>query len=247
MMEVRRRACKIAPLPVEPDAALRDSVPCRRLDAEQSDKILAPTVHFRYGRKHVEKELAEFAAKLNVTRRARRPRRHGSLCRAGRLRPRPCWKPARRPWPNWSAPASRRWCSLAAPYNIYDRSVNCDIPRKLRQVRRQRRCRSTSCRSIHEDITDVNSEHVLELRAPHPGRRAASASGITNLHWSIISNFKCGPDSYIKSFVDEAAGKPSSCCSSTDTPTTPGFITRCEAYLDSKGFLRCVPIGHQHA
>jgi predicted nucleotide-binding protein (sugar kinase/HSP70/actin superfamily) len=75
------------------------------------------------------------------------------------------------------------------------------------------------------------------------GRRILGAASITrrhpNLHLVFISNFKCGPDSYIKSFVDDAAGKPSLVLQFDGHANDAGFITRCEAYLDSKGFLRC--------
>jgi predicted nucleotide-binding protein (sugar kinase/HSP70/actin superfamily) len=33
----------------------------------------------------------------------------------------------------------------------------------------------------------------------------------------------------------------------TGTRTTPAYITRCEAYLDSKGFLRCPLFPHRHS
>ncbi len=75
------------------------------------------------------------------------------------------------------------------------------------------------------------------------GRRILAAARIVgrhpNLHLVYISNFKCGPDSYIKSFVDEAAGKPSLVLQFDGHGIDAGFITRCDAYLDSKGFLRC--------
>jgi predicted nucleotide-binding protein (sugar kinase/HSP70/actin superfamily) len=75
------------------------------------------------------------------------------------------------------------------------------------------------------------------------GRRILAAARLTrrypNLHLVYISNFKCGPDSYIKSFIDEAAGKPSLVLQFDGHGNDAGYITRCEAYLDSKGFLRC--------
>ena len=75
--------------------------------------------------------------------------------------------------------------------------------------------------------------------------RILAAARITrrqrNLHVVYISNFKCGPDSYIKSFMNEAAGKPGLVLQFDGHSNDAGFITRCEAYLDSKGFLRCSP------
>jgi predicted nucleotide-binding protein (sugar kinase/HSP70/actin superfamily) len=89
-----------------------------------------------------------------------------------------------------------------------------------------------------EDISDIHPNMYW-----NSGRRILAAGSITrrlpNLHLIYLSNFKCGPDSYIKSFMDEAAGKPSLVLQFDGHANDAGFITRCEAYLDSKGFLRC--------
>ena len=59
-----------------------------------------------------------------------------------------------------------------------------------------------------------------------------------NLHIIYITNFKCGPDSYIKHFAREASGKPFLILQFDGHQNDAGYMTRCEAYLDSKGFLR---------
>jgi predicted nucleotide-binding protein (sugar kinase/HSP70/actin superfamily) len=63
------------------------------------------------------------------------------------------------------------------------------------------------------------------------GRRA-------NLHIIYITNFKCGPDSFIKHFVRPASGKPFLTLQFDGHSNDAGMMTRCEAYLDSKGILR---------
>ena len=92
-----------------------------------------------------------------------------------------------------------------------------------------------------EDISDVNPNMYW-----NSGRRILAAARIAhrfkNLHPLYITNFKCGPDSYIKSFLDDAAGKPSLILQFDGHSNDAGFITRCEAYLDSKGFLRCATV-----
>jgi predicted nucleotide-binding protein (sugar kinase/HSP70/actin superfamily) len=125
-------------------------------------------------------------------------------------------------------------------YNIYDRSGNCDIPRKLRTIYGANVLPMDFLPLDLEDITDVNPNMYW-----NSGRRILAAARIArryrNLHLLYISNFKCGPDSYIKSFLDEAAGRPSLVLQFDGHSNDAGFITRCEAYLDSKGFLRCQP------
>jgi len=59
-----------------------------------------------------------------------------------------------------------------------------------------------------------------------------------------LSNFKCGPDSYIKHFARDAAGAPLLVLQFDGHGNDAGYMTRCEAYLDSKGILRCYkPMG----
>jgi predicted nucleotide-binding protein (sugar kinase/HSP70/actin superfamily) len=76
---------------------------------------------------------------------------------------------------------------------------------------------------------------------------AASRMIITrpNLHLIYISNFKCGPDSYIKHFTREAAGAPLLVLQFDGHGNDAGYMTRCEAYLDSKGILRCYQSGQE--
>jgi predicted nucleotide-binding protein (sugar kinase/HSP70/actin superfamily) len=127
---------------------------------------------------------------------------------------------------------------VGRPYNLYDRSVNCDVPRKLRTLYGVNVIPMDFLPVDTEDITDVNPNMYW-----NSGRRILGAAAITrrnpNLHVVYITNFKCGPDSYIKSFMDDAAGKPSLVLQFDGHSNDAGFITRCEAYLDSKGFLRC--------
>jgi predicted nucleotide-binding protein (sugar kinase/HSP70/actin superfamily) len=129
---------------------------------------------------------------------------------------------------------------LGRPYNIYDRSVNCDIPRKLRALYGVNVLPLDFLPVELEDVSDVNPNMYW-----NSGRRILAAARIAqrfkNLHPLYITNFKCGPDSYIKSFLDDAADKPSLILQFDGHSNDAGFITRCEAYLDSKGFLRCQP------
>jgi predicted CoA-substrate-specific enzyme activase len=207
-----------------------------QLDSAQA-KYLSPTVHFRYGRKHVEKQLAEFARTLGV-----KPRANADAVRAAYA--------AQEAFDDALLGAGAEALAkleetgepalvlVGRPYNIFDRSVNCDIPRKLRTLYGVNVLPMEVLPLDDEDITDVNPNMYWSS-----GRRILAAARLTrrypNLHLVYISNFKCGPDSYIKSFIDEAAGKPSLVLQFDGHANDAGFITRCEAYLDSKGFLRC--------
>ena len=200
-------------------------------------KFLSPTVHFRLGPRHVEKELKEFARGLGIKPRmntravmaayAAQSTFADALQQAG--------KEAMARLRETDEPAL---VLVGRPYNIFDRGVNCDIPRKLRTL--------YGINVLPMEVLPLDAEDISEVNPNmywNSGRRILAAARIVsrnpNLHLVYISNFKCGPDSYIKSFVDEAAGKPSLVLQFDGHANDAGFITRCEAYLDSKGFLRC--------
>jgi len=127
---------------------------------------------------------------------------------------------------------------MGRAYNLYDRGINCDIPRKLRH--------RYGANVIPLDFLVTGTEDVGDL---HPnmywasGRRilaAAREAGATpNLHVVYVTNFKCGPDSYIKRHTRRAAGAPLLVLEFDGHGNDAGYMTRCEAYLDSKGILRC--------
>jgi predicted CoA-substrate-specific enzyme activase len=200
-------------------------------------KLFAPTVHFHLGPKLVEKELADFSRGLGI-----KPRVNAQAVMAGYAAQstftdalQQAGKEALARLRETDEPAL---VLVGRAYNLFDRSVNCDIPRKLRTLYGINVLPMEVLPLDDEDISDVNSNMYW-----NSGRRILAAARIVgrhpNLHLVYISNFKCGPDSYIKSFVDDAAGKPSLVLQFDGHANDAGFITRCEAYLDSKGFLRC--------
>ena len=126
---------------------------------------------------------------------------------------------------------------LGRPYNIHDSGVNLSVAQKLRDFY------GVNCIPLdmldveHIDVRDVNDNMYWNL-----GRKilavAKMVSKHPNLHLIYITNFKCGPDSYIKHFVRQASGKPFLTLQFDGHSNDAGMMTRCEAYLDSKGILR---------
>ncbi|HET9698936.1 MAG TPA: acyl-CoA dehydratase activase [Terriglobales bacterium] len=203
-----------------------------------SEKILAPTVHFKLGPEHVRKELAEYAKQMFGTRKKDSDRAANAAYVAQADFSKALLSAGANALRLLSQSEEPALILVGRPYNIYDRSVNCDIPRKLRQ--------QYGVNVVPLDFLPLEEEDILEINDNmywNSGRRILAAARIArrnpNLHLVFISNFKCGPDSYIKSFVDDAAGKPGLVLQFDGHSNDAGFITRCEAYLDSKGFLRC--------
>jgi len=116
--------------------------------------------------------------------------------------------------------------------------MNCDVPRKLRTLYGVNVIPLDFLPLDEEDITSINANMYWSS-----GRQILAAAKFTerdpDLHVIYISNFKCGPDSFIKPFLPEAAGKPALFLQFDAHSNDAGYLTRCEAYLDSKGFLRC--------
>jgi predicted CoA-substrate-specific enzyme activase len=200
-------------------------------------KYLSPTVHFRLGRKHVEKQLAEFMRTLGIKPRANAQAVLAAYAAQGAFTD-ALLEAGAQALAKLQETGEPALVLVGRPYNLYDRSVNCDIPRKLRTLYGVNVLPMEALPLDLEDITDVNPNMYW-----NSGRRILAAARLTrryrHLHLVYISNFKCGPDSYIKSFIHEAAGKPSLVLQFDGHANDAGFITRCEAYLDSKGFMRC--------
>jgi predicted CoA-substrate-specific enzyme activase len=204
---------------------------------EDQENFLVPTVYFRLGSKHVKRQLAECFARLGVRRKASDAATEAAeqaqieftdrLSDAGRQ--------ARAMLERTGEPAV---LLVGRPYNIYDRNSNCDIPRKLRDL--------YGVNVLPLDFLPLDEEPVDDL---HPnmfwnsGRRILAAGRFAkrhpNLHIIYVTNFKCGPDSFIKHFLREASGAPFLVLQFDGHGNDAGYLTRCEAYLDSQGMLRC--------
>ncbi len=126
---------------------------------------------------------------------------------------------------------------VGRPYNLYDPGLNLNIPRKLR--------RFYGVNVLPFDVLPLEGVRVDDLNPNlywHYGRRILQAARWSadrpNLHLLYLTNFKCGPDSYVKQFCEDAAGRPFLVLQFDGHGNDAGFMTRCEAYLDSKGVLR---------
>ena len=199
-------------------------------------KFLIPTLHFQLGPAQVKKGLAEAMNRLGVTRHASdraceaaysaQREFQDKLLAAGRV----ALETLERTGEPGLVLAGRG-------YNIYDRGVNCDIPRKLRQ--------RYGANVIPLDFLVTGRESLDPATNMYwaSGRKILEAARVAasrpNLHMVYITNFKCGPDSYIKHFAREAAGAPLLILQFDGHGNDAGYMTRCEAYLDSKGILRC--------
>jgi len=126
---------------------------------------------------------------------------------------------------------------LGRPYNMYDKGANLDIATKLRKY--------YGANVIGLDFLELDEtpgEGVPDSMFWNYGAKilaaAAFARAYPRLHIIYITNFKCGPDSYVKHYVAQVSGRPFLSLQFDGHNNDAGMLTRCEAYLDSKGVLR---------
>ena len=202
-----------------------------------SHRFLIPTLHFQLGPEQVKKALAETMRRLGIHRRAS-DRAVEAAYREQRQFQAHLLEAGRRALAALEQTGEPGLILAGRPYNIYDRGVNCDVPRKLRH--------RYGANVIPLDFLVTGSD--AEVPADNnmfwsSGRKILEAARVAasraNLHLIYITNFKCGPDSYIKHFAREAAGAPLLILQFDGHGNDAGYMTRSEAYLDSKGILRC--------
>jgi predicted nucleotide-binding protein (sugar kinase/HSP70/actin superfamily) len=126
---------------------------------------------------------------------------------------------------------------VGRPYNLYDGIVNLELPRKLRDLYGVNVVPLEFLAADDSDLEAINSNMFWSYgRKILAGARGASSH--PDLHLIYVTNFKCGPDSYIKHFVRDAFGRAFLTLQFDGHANDAGMLTRVEAYLDSQGILR---------
>jgi predicted nucleotide-binding protein (sugar kinase/HSP70/actin superfamily) len=126
---------------------------------------------------------------------------------------------------------------IGRPYNVNDSGINLNITTKLRDFYGVNVLPIDTIPIADIDIDDVNNNMFWGY-----GRRILATlkklRTRQKMHVIYITNFQCGPDSYIKHFAPEALGKSFLTLQFDGHGNDAGMITRCEAYLDSKGVFQ---------
>jgi predicted nucleotide-binding protein (sugar kinase/HSP70/actin superfamily) len=197
-----------------------------RFDAE----VLMPIIHMERGSGEVERVLLQLAARLGLSR----GRARAALGAA--------WEAQRR----FYAAVERRGREVlgslrrddiavvivSRPYNGCDDGLNLGLPEKLRDL---------GVLAIPPDfiaLDDADIGHDYPNMYWRYGQRILALGRAIGrdprLHGLYITNFGCGPDSFImKYFARELRGKPYLTIEVDEHSADVGAITRCEAFLDS--------------
>jgi len=200
------------------------------------ERFLTPRVTFRMGHAAVGKELRGLGRRLGIARRTLNAALSAAYDAQERFR-QALLDAGRRATDALDRAGAAGIVITGRPYNVHDAGVSLSVPRKLRDHYGVN-CIPIDCLDTDAvDIRDLHDNMYWEY-----GRRIIAAArivaGRANLHIIHITNFKCGPDSFIKHFIRVAGGKPFLSLQFDGHSNDAGMMTRCEAYLDSKGILR---------
>jgi predicted CoA-substrate-specific enzyme activase len=126
---------------------------------------------------------------------------------------------------------------VGRPYNVADKGVNLNLASKLRDLYGVNVVPIDTIELMDDDVSDINDNMFWAS-----GRRILATLKQLRvnkkLHVIYITNFQCGPDSYIKHFAPTALGKSYLTLQFDGHGNDAGMMTRCEAYLDSKGVFK---------
>ncbi|MCX7031896.1 MAG: acyl-CoA dehydratase activase, partial [Spirochaetes bacterium] len=199
-------------------------------DSERA-KLLVPTLHFLYGRALVERELAEtLAGPLGADRR--RIRRAMDAAEEAQRSFRQAVRREGDAVLSSLPEGGRATVVIGRPYNTGDHHLNLDLPGKLREL---------DVLPIPMDFLKLDTADVLTdydmMYWPNGQRIIAGIRAVVRderLSAVYLSNFRCGPDSFILHYVrEEMRGRPWLHLEVDEHSAGAGLITRLEAFLDS--------------
>lgn len=210
---------------------IRNAIP-----ESEVDDLLKPVLHFRDGITFIKREMHGLARLLGVSKKQSDRAIEFAYKMQDQFRLR-IQTAGRTVLQQVAAKNQHAVLIVGRPYNIYDGGVNLHVPAKLRDHYGVNVIPLDFLPLAGIDIHDVHENMFWDY-----GRKIVQACKYAgqsrNLHVIYFTNFKCGPDSYIKHFIRDAIGAPYLTLQFDDHSNDAGILTRCEAYLESKGLLR---------
>jgi len=205
------------------------------VEPDYIDKMLIPVIRFRNGEEYIKKSLRPIAQKLGVSAKwsdkaveaayAAQKKFQNEIKRYGI-----------EALAKLNREKQKAVVLIGRPYNLYDAGVNLNVPVKLRE---NYGINVLPMDFLPDDHLDVS--HFHENMFWNYGRRILQAASFIGQHKNLsaiyITNFICGPDSYIKHFVTDCLGSPYLTLQFDDHSNDAGIMTRCEAFLASKNLL----------
>ncbi|MBN2864055.1 MAG: hypothetical protein JXN62_12890, partial [Bacteroidales bacterium] len=201
------------------------------LSSEDRKKLLIPALNFKYFGKVLNKDLSDFMwAKFKIPRE----KVVNAIMKADRLQTkyeRNLEIRGKEVLDNLPD-EKESVVILGRPYNTGDPALNMNLVEKLINL---------EVVPIPLEFLPISGEHITQdyrqMYWPN-GKSILAAARIIGrdkkLHAVYMSNYRCGPDSFLSHFVhEEMAGKPYLELEIDEHSADAGLITRCEAFLDS--------------
>jgi predicted CoA-substrate-specific enzyme activase len=201
------------------------------IDFNSKTKLLTPALEPQRGKKYFEKQLVRLARSLGKGRKeavlaARKAEKESAKIKK-KLKDR-----GRQILELIKRENTLALAIISRPYNGSDQALNLGIPKKLK---------SMGFLAIPMDYLPVKRS---EIAPHHPnmfwnyGQKILAAAKFVNESSSLfavhITNFRCGPDSFISHFIKETIkSKPYLQIEVDEHASDTGIITRLEAFLDS--------------
>ena len=211
-------------------------------------KVLRPVFHADRGRRWMEKALLQLAGEMGVSNRALASRAAAAGFAA--LDSFDQWQQRRGQEILAQLKSDEKAIIIIGrPYNTCDPGVTLNLPEKLREL---------GMLAIPLDFLPLKA-YAKEVTSVHPnmywksGQKILAAARMIatdqRLFGLYLTNFGCGPDSYLlKFFTKETEGKPFLTIEIDEHSADVGIITRCEAFLDTirnartRGVRKPIPV-----
>ncbi|UCF96113.1 MAG: hypothetical protein JSV89_13115 [Spirochaetaceae bacterium] len=213
-----------------------------------AEKFLVPTLHFRYSRKKLVRDLAEFMHKTFAIDTKAVDRAMKAAEKAQATFERALLEEGRKILSD--LPKNRTSVVvLGRPYNTGDPELNLSLIEKLIDL--DVLPIPLDFLPLKETIEEIYNDYDM-MYWPNGQKILAGArmvAGEELLHAVYITNFRCGPDSFLSHYVrEEMRGKPYLQLEVDEHSADAGMITRCEAFLDSlKGEAKAEALSKEFA
>ncbi|MBK9390917.1 MAG: CoA activase [Bacteroidetes bacterium] len=194
-------------------------------------RLLSPTLHFRFFERALMKEMTGyFSQKFGISRERIRKAvyKSDSVQKGFETSVSAYGKEVLKNIPESCRPV----VLLGRPYNSTDPYLNLSLVEKLI---------NQNVMPIPLDMLDIKTTDIFKnyrnMYWPNGQKIIAAAQLVAksdNLHAVYLSNFRCGPDSFIWHYItEELKGKPFLHLEVDEHSADAGMVTRIEAFLDS--------------
>jgi predicted nucleotide-binding protein (sugar kinase/HSP70/actin superfamily) len=207
--------------------------------AEHGAQLYSPVLHFGRGHKELRRSLKVLTDQLGISSFAlNRALRRGEEAQAVFYQ---ALQQRGREIVAGLAPDEVAMVIVSRPYNGFDAGLNLNLPRKLRQL---------GILAIPMDFLPLDDPQEIEEIKPmywRYGQKILAAADLIRLDPRLyavyVTNFSCGPDSFIQHFFKERMrGKPYLEIEIDEHSSDVGAITRLEAFLDSLRNVNIQPL-----